>query len=119
MHSAKGLEWERVHLLHATDGAFPSDMALSDDDGLAEEQRLFYVALTRARDNLVVYTPRRIHMTPGNGSDRHVYTQPSRFLTSEAMAMLETIQPPEHPKGGIELEAGRRVEIPALADLFT
>jgi DNA helicase-2/ATP-dependent DNA helicase PcrA len=57
VHSAKGLEWPNVHLIHAVDGAFPSDMALSTPAGLAEEQRLFYVAATRARDELSIYTP--------------------------------------------------------------
>lgn len=34
-----------MHLIHAVDGAFPSDMAFGDDEGLEEEQRLFYVAV--------------------------------------------------------------------------
>ena len=44
VHSAKGLEWDCVHVIHLVDGAFPSDMALTTDTGLVEEQRLFYVA---------------------------------------------------------------------------
>ena len=47
IHSAKGLEWDVVHLIHAADGNLPSDMALSDREGLEEERRLFYVAVTR------------------------------------------------------------------------
>ncbi len=50
IHSAKGLEWPIVHLPHVVDGAIPSDMALKHLDGLEEERRLFYVAVTRARD---------------------------------------------------------------------
>ena len=49
IHSAKGLEWETVHLIHASDGNLPSDMALTSRDGLEEERRLLYVALTRPR----------------------------------------------------------------------
>jgi len=45
---------------HLVDGAFPSDMALGSAAGLAEERRLFYVATTRARDRLTLYTPLRM-----------------------------------------------------------
>src|SRR5262249_1638142 len=55
--SAKGLEWPIVHLPHLIDGAVPSDMALGTPAGLAEEHRLFYVAVTRARDQLYLYAP--------------------------------------------------------------
>ena len=48
-HSAKGLEWEAVHLIAAYDGNFPADMSTGTEEGIAEERRLFYVALTRAR----------------------------------------------------------------------
>ena len=57
VHSAKGLEWPVVHLPHLVDGAVPSDMALGTAEGLAEERRLFYVAVTRARDQLYLYAP--------------------------------------------------------------
>ena len=60
VHSAKGLEWPVVHLPQLVDGAVPSDMALTSP-GLEEEQRLFYVAVTRARDRLYLYAPLRMH----------------------------------------------------------
>src|SRR6476619_4997501 len=59
IHSAKGLEWDVVHVIHAADGNLPSDMALSSRDGLDEERRLLYVALTRTRQDLHVYVPVR------------------------------------------------------------
>src|SRR6202042_3960713 len=59
IHAAKGLEWPIVHVPHLVDGALPSDMALGDPGGLAEEHRLLYVALTRARDHLYLYAPLR------------------------------------------------------------
>ncbi len=80
VHSAKGGEWDAVHVIHATDGAFPADMSLSTREGLEEERRLMYVALTRARDVLTVYAPLRYHHTRAR-SDRHSYAQLSRFLT--------------------------------------
>ncbi len=81
IHSAKGAEWDRVHLIHAADGNIPSDMALSSPDGLSEELRLLYVALTRARDELTVTVPLRYHVNRHGNDDRHLYAQPSRFLT--------------------------------------
>ena len=39
VHSAKGLEWDVVHLLHVTEGSFPSDMGVSTVEGLDEERR--------------------------------------------------------------------------------
>ncbi len=80
IHSAKGGEWRRVHLLHAADGNLPSDMAISDADGLDEELRLAYVALTRAKDELMVTFPLRFHVHRQRLDDRHVYAQLSRFL---------------------------------------
>jgi DNA helicase II / ATP-dependent DNA helicase PcrA len=97
IHSAKGLEWPIVHLPHLVDGAVPSDMALSTPEGLAEEHRLFYVAVTRARDQLYLYSPTRLHIHRLGGSDRHGYGQVSRFLDPKALAACETTDaaPPE------------------------
>ena len=80
IHSAKGLEWPVVHLLQLVDGAVPSDMALSSRDGLDEERRLFYVAVTRARDQLYLYAPLRMHHHRMAADDRHGYGQLTRFL---------------------------------------
>jgi ATP-dependent DNA helicase UvrD/PcrA len=80
IHSAKGGEWSVVHVLHASDGNIPSDMALSSADEVDEERRLFYVALTRARDTLVVSYPLRYYVHRHVLDDIHTYGQPSRFL---------------------------------------
>lgn len=55
-HSSKGLEWNNVFLADCNQGLVPSREADEDHDLLEEERRLFYVAMTRARDYLVVYT---------------------------------------------------------------
>ena len=89
VHSAKGLEWASVHLPHLVDGAFPSDMALSSAAGLAEERRLFYVATTRARDRLTLYTPLRMAYNRRSGNDRHGLAPASRFLEGEVLSALE------------------------------
>ena len=81
IHSAKGGEWKAVHLIHASDGNIPSDMALSEPGGLHEERRLLYVALTRARDHLTVTAPLAYHHRPRGRDDAHSWGQPSRFLS--------------------------------------
>ena len=89
MHSAKGLEWRVVHLPHLVDGAVPSDMALGSAAGLAEELRLFYVAVTRARDQLYLYAPLRMHHHRAGRDDRHSYAQLTRFLDAAALTRCE------------------------------
>jgi DNA helicase-2/ATP-dependent DNA helicase PcrA len=89
IHAAKGLEWPVVHLPHLVDGALPSDMALGDPGGLAEEHRLFYVALTRARDHLYLYAPLRLHLHRRGRDDRHGFGQLTRFLPLEALAVCD------------------------------
>jgi DNA helicase-2/ATP-dependent DNA helicase PcrA len=91
IHAAKGLEWPIVHLPHLVDGALPSDMALGDPGGLAEEHRLFYVAVTRARDHLYLYAPQRLHVHRRGRDDRHGFGQLTRFLDDEALAACESV----------------------------
>ena len=92
IHSAKGLEWPVVHLAHLVDGAVPSDLALTTPAGLAEEQRLFYVAVTRAKDQLYLYAPLRMHHRRTGRDDRHSYGQLTRFLHPEALAACQTVE---------------------------
>lgn len=80
IHSAKGLEWSAVHVIHAADGNIPSDMAIRNEAGLAEEMRLMYVALTRPKDELTVHAPLRFHVNRFGHDDRHLFAQVSRFL---------------------------------------
>ncbi|HEV7205111.1 MAG TPA: ATP-dependent helicase [Jatrophihabitans sp.] len=118
VHSAKGLEWTDVHVIHAVDGAFPSDMALHDDDGLEEEQRLFYVAITRARDSLTVYTPTRMPTDWNSYRARQVHAKASRFLTEDALRCLE-VRVPTRPAATVEpVTPHARVAIPTLDHLF-
>ncbi|MEO5680127.1 MAG: ATP-dependent helicase, partial [Acidimicrobiales bacterium] len=81
IHSAKGLEWDVVHVLHLADGCIPSDMATGRADEIEEERRLLYVALTRARNALYAYVPLRYHHHRRGRDDAHGYAQRSRFLT--------------------------------------
>jgi DNA helicase-2/ATP-dependent DNA helicase PcrA len=89
VHSAKGLEFDAVHIIHAADGNFPSDMSLGTPEGLEEERRLFYVAVTRARRNLAIYVPLRYHHH--RVRDDHSWAQPSRFLSDSVRLTLTEV----------------------------
>jgi DNA helicase-2/ATP-dependent DNA helicase PcrA len=81
IHSAKGCEWDVVFLIHAADGMLPADMATDSPEGIEEERRLAYVAMTRARDFLYVTWPMRYYHKTRPYTDRHTYAQLSRFIT--------------------------------------
>ena len=89
IHSAKGCEWDEVHVIDVCDGMIPSDMALSDDEGLEEERRVFYVALTRARNGLYLHRPIRYYHRRMGLDDGHGYGQLSRFVTDSVKNRLE------------------------------
>lgn len=77
VHQAKGLEWPVVIVIWATDGMFPSSRSLNEsEEGESEERRLFYVATTRAKDELVFCTPEVRRMRDGGV----MFCQPSRFV---------------------------------------
>jgi DNA helicase-2/ATP-dependent DNA helicase PcrA len=90
VHSAKGGEWDVVHVIHAADGCFPSDMATGSVDELEEERRLFYVACTRARNVLEVSWPLRYHHNRQYPTDRHGWAQLSRLITPEVQTLVDT-----------------------------
>jgi DNA helicase-2/ATP-dependent DNA helicase PcrA len=75
VHQAKGLEWRVVFVIWAANGRFPTARALRDEDGLEEERRLFYVALTRAKDELYLCYP-----LLGRERNRTVIISPSPFI---------------------------------------
>ena len=52
IHSAKGLEWDSVFIIGLVEGVMPSSFALDNEEEIEEESRLFYVAITRAKNNL-------------------------------------------------------------------
>ena len=91
IHSAKGGEWDVVYVIHASDGMIPSDMATGRPEEIEEERRLFYVALTRARDALYVCFPLRHYRRPRGLDDGHAYSQLTRFLPAEALAACDSV----------------------------
>lgn len=60
IHSAKGLEFKKVFILSCVEGVIPSGMALESEDDLEEERRIFYVAVTRAKEDLFIMAPETI-----------------------------------------------------------
>jgi len=74
IHSAKGLEWHTVFVPHLLDGLFPSTRAQKDLERLEEERRLFYVACSRAKEQLFLTLPSYY-----SGWDSF-FTKPCRFI---------------------------------------
>lgn len=92
IHSAKGLEWDAVYVIHAADGNIPADLATQNDAELEEELRLFYVALTRAKHRLLVCYPLRYyHAARGSVTDRHGYAQLTRFMSPEVRRCFQIV----------------------------
>jgi DNA helicase-2/ATP-dependent DNA helicase PcrA len=92
IHSAKGCEWDAVYVIHAADGNIPSDMSTDSDESIEEERRLFYVALTRAKDFLEVCFPLKYYQKKWATGDRHSYAQLTRFLPESVLHHFERIQ---------------------------
>ena len=88
IHQAKGLEWKAVFLIWLVDGQFPNGRILEADDEAAfeEERRLFYVALTRAKDELYLTYP----MLNPKSYTGDILCRPSRFLDDFPKEMVET-----------------------------
>lgn len=90
VHSAKGMEWDTVYVLNVVDGSFPNEFAAGKTEAIEEERRLLYVAMTRARDELVMVQPLKFAVTSqGPKSDAHVYGGRSRFMTEKVLKTLE------------------------------
>jgi DNA helicase-2/ATP-dependent DNA helicase PcrA len=107
IHSAKGLEWQAVHVLALYDGNFPACMAAGSTEMIDEERRLLYVAMTRARRQLHLYVPVRYYHRPYGVDDAHGYGKPSRFLTEEVRRRCQVVRPSDAVHN-IEPGAGRR-----------
>src|SRR3972149_5991068 len=80
IHQAMGLEWQVVLMLWCAEGMLPLARALKEPDGEEEERRLFYVAVTRAKDQLYLCYPLTDY---GRGMGNMVLS-PSRFIREVA-----------------------------------
>ncbi len=100
VHSAKGQEWDSVHVLNVNDGTFPNEFATGSAAGIDEERRLLYVAMTRARFELHLIEPQRYYVTQqSRAGDRHVYGARSRFLDADVLSALDCVGWPAQAEG--------------------
>ncbi len=88
VHQAKGLEFRTVFVIWLTDGMFPSTRSLETRDAIEEERRLFYVSITRARDELYLTYP-HLRLNAGYGE---MLQRPSRFLKEIPTHLVEDWQ---------------------------
>lgn len=84
-HQAKGLEWPVVFAISLAEGLFPHHRVLEDEASLEEERRLFYVTLTRARDELYLCHP----LLNPQSRTGDVILRPSRFIQEVSQDLLE------------------------------
>jgi len=75
LHAAKGLEFSTVYIVGLDEGFLPHNRSFDDLEEMAEERRLFYVGITRAKNNLIL-----VRAGQRNKFGRYEYTIPSRFL---------------------------------------
>jgi DNA helicase-2/ATP-dependent DNA helicase PcrA len=76
VHQAKGLEWRTVFVVWLAEGMFPSSRAMDSESDIEEERRLFYVAVTRCKDELYLTYP-ELRLNAGYGE---AFQRPSRFV---------------------------------------
>ncbi len=88
VHQAKGLEWSRVFIPRLIEESFPHRRALDEPGGEEEERRIFYVAITRAMDEITMVYPQ---MIARGGRGPQVLTSPSRFVTEIDAALYEPV----------------------------
>ena len=94
LHSAKGQEWNAVHILNVVDGCMPADMATGRADEIEEERRLLYVGMTRARDALSLWVPQRFYVTQQRAyGDRHLYALRTRFIPDALLPHFDVVAP--------------------------
>ncbi|HEX7374498.1 MAG TPA: ATP-dependent helicase, partial [Steroidobacteraceae bacterium] len=114
VHSAKGQEWDSVHVLNVTDGSFPSEFSTGRPEMIEEERRLLYVAMTRAKDELRLMAPVRFYVTQQSPvGDRYVHGARSRFLTAGVLSRLTRTAWPANaePRPGEVVETGNRIDV--------
>ncbi|MFA6406399.1 MAG: 3'-5' exonuclease, partial [Patescibacteria group bacterium] len=83
IHQAKGLEWDTVFVIHLTNLGFPNPRALEEEAEIEEERRLFYVAVTRARNRLFLSYPQTA------GYDAMTFCRPSMFIEELSPRLFE------------------------------
>ncbi len=88
IHQAKGLEWRAVFVIRLSEGQFPHAKSMEDSDQLEEERRLFYVAATRAKEELVLVHP----MTRYDYNVGTVINRPSPFILELPSTVYDDVE---------------------------
>lgn len=104
IHAAKGLEFDTVFLSGLEEGRFPSEFSLKEQGGIAEERRLMYVAITRAR--------RRLYLSMAQQRLLHGQTQfgtTSRFVDEIPAHLMHLLRPKKQPAPAATNSPQRRV----------
>ena len=86
IHQAKGLEWSKVFVIRLVEDGFPNARALGEAGGEEEERRIFYVAITRAMDELFLTYPMLLQRGSWSGA---YLAKPSRFVTEVDPSLIE------------------------------
>jgi DNA helicase II / ATP-dependent DNA helicase PcrA len=117
IHMAKGLEFRYVYLVGLEEDLFPSQMMLSSRADLEEERRLFYVAMTRAKEKLTLsyaFTRYRFGRLKSCDPSRFLQDVDPRFIASRGSAGIETIAVPGQPERPRKLSNSLTLDPPAL-----
>ena len=112
IHSAKGLEFHTVFLIHALDGVLPSYYSLKEEDGLDEELRLLYVAVTRAEENLFISYP----VLQYQRRQGEYLASPSRFVAGVPEQLLEPCSLVEENAAPPALSSPPAAQLPQASD---
>lgn len=102
IHQAKGLEWDTVFIIHLADQSFPNRRALAEEDGMEEERRLFYVAVTRARRQLFLSYPLTL------GQESLILNQPSTFIEEVDPHLFERVELREAGSGSTMWKSSKK-----------
>jgi DNA helicase II / ATP-dependent DNA helicase PcrA len=114
VHSAKGQEWEAVHILNVADGNFPSEFTTGRAELIEEERRLLYVAMTRAKSELHVIAPLKYYVaSQSRMGDRHLYGAKSRFMTQAVLKCMEPVAHGQPADAEAPLAGARAVDVAA------
>ncbi len=111
VHQAKGIEWRAVFVIWLAEGRFPS-YRMDDEE---EERRLFYVAVTRARDRLFLVRPEIGPRPLPGGCDRRTVAFSARTARRDVRDLVTVAE--ERPSDGLDaLPAGGRYRLPAFLE---
>ncbi len=94
IHQAKGLEWRAVFVIGLSEGQFPHAKSMASDEELEEERRLFYVATTRAKEELILIHP----MTRYDTHEGTVINRPSIFISELPSEVYEEVEVEEESR---------------------